>query len=298
MPTAAILLSQENKVFQDLAKALQLSFMELGWDAMWIGDEDQITEYARDIDVAIVLAPHDYPKIHRLLPRAIRVLWQLEQLPWPTRIHQKRRGHFGWWELQKLVPQYHHIFECDKGNIKEHWRYYKKQPIHHMPVGYSSVFELNKKTKKRNVAMFLGSDSTKFCQRHRAKTLKTLKHKLKDQFSLCTGRYGDRARQAVKRSAINLNIHQSLPLFESLRVVGLLMSNKCFVISEYCYDETLPFKRHEHWAVCDHHKMPSLIKYYLETPWERERMAMNAYNFIKKDYTMTQHLKKALEGLK
>lgn len=297
MSSAAILLPNENLVFRDVAKALQLSFMELGWDAMWLSDKDHIREYHKEIDVAIVLTPFDYRDIDRLLPKATRILWQLEQLPWPTRIHEKRRKHFGWDELRKIRLKYDYVFDCDIGNIEQHWRFFaKKQTIAHLPIGYSSVFELDKNIKPAsNKVTFIGSVRPAFCQRHRKKVIKILQRQLGDKFGIIQNRYGDRARQAVKKSTINLNVHQYLPLslMESLRLIALLFSNKCFVISEPFYNNG-PFEHLEHLVFASHRDMVSEIKYYLDTPWERERMASNAYEFVKKHYTMTQHLEKAL----
>lgn len=298
MSTAAIIAPTDNAIFGDLAKALTMSFMELGWSAMWIGDKDQIREYAHEIDLALVLTPFDYETdIHRLLPRATRVLYQLEQLPWPEKIHFKRRKYWKWEERFEAMRLYDAIFEYDMGNIKEHYRYYNpKRPVFHLPIGYSFIFELEKRVRERNIALFIGSDCDHPRYTHRSRTLKNLKSRLKNRFATTSSRFADKAKQAAKNSAVNLNIHQNnIPCFESLRIM-MLIANQCFIITEpILYME--PLEHLKHLAVCSHKDMAAEIRYYLETPWERKRMAKNAYRFVTKHYTMTKNLKKVLKEL-
>lgn len=297
--TAAVLLPQDNILYADLAKALVMSFMELGWSAMWLGDKDQIREYKRKIDVAVVLTPDDYPDIHRLLPRSTRVLYQLETLPWPERIHLTRRKYWRWEEKLKHFARYDAIWDQDMGNIREHYKWYTIQrPTYHVPIGYSSMFELNKRVRQRKVALFIGKDSNHPRYKHRNRTLRNLKGKLRRNFKLITTRYGDKAKQAAKNARVNLNIHENnVFAFEGLRMVGLLMSNKCFVLTEPCaYME--PFENFKHLVVTKHRDIAAEVKYYLDmAEWEIDRIAQNAYDFIKAEYTMTQHLQRALEQL-
>lgn len=298
MKTAAILLPIENQLFPDLAKALVGSFMELGWNAMWLGDKDDIREYAKDIDVAVVLTPFDYLDIHKLLPSARKVMYQLETMPWPELVHYKRRKDWKWDKLQKLIPLYDVIWEHDQGAIKHHWCWFPQRPVFHMPIGYSPVFELEKKVKKRQTALFIGSSTGHRRQKHRDRALRGIRGKLgKHEFQIITGRYGDKARQAAMNAMVNINIHQGkIPCFESLRVVSILLSNRCFVITEPCkYME--PFEHLEHLVVAPPHEMAAEIKYYWETPWERERIANNGYEFIKNHYTMTDNLGKVIKEL-
>jgi len=295
MNTAAILLPLDNKVYSELAKALTMSFIDLGWNAMWLGDKDHIREYAREIDLAFVLSPFDYMDIHKLLPCATKILYQLDAMPWPTKIHLTRRKYWRWPELQELIGLYDVVMDADLGNIQEHYKWYDiKRPIFHLPIGYSPAFALEKQVKQRDIALFIGSNSDHPKYTHRNRTIRYLKERVGGRFAMVESRYGDKAKQAAKNAAVNLNIHQNnLPSFESLRVVGLLMSNKCFVLSEPCaYME--PFKHLEHLAIISHKEMPGEINYYLHTAWERERMAKNAHDFIREHYTMTQNLKAVL----
>ena len=298
MKTAAILTPLNNLVFADLAKALTMSFMELGWHSMWIGDRDQVREYAKDIDVGIVLTPFDYPNIHKLLPNAIKVYYQLEALPWPNKIHLNRRKYWRWEERLELMQLYDVVFEHDQGNINNHYCYYPfKRPALYVPIGYSPVFELPKKVAQRNVALFIGSDSDHPQYTHRNRTLRFLREKLRKRFAICDSRYGDKARQTAKNCSVLVNIHQNnIPSFESMRIVALGMSNNCFVMTEPC-DDLGPFEHLEHLVVVKHQDMAAEISFYLNSPWERSRMATNAYNLVKKSYTMTENLKEAVKQL-
>jgi len=300
MSTAAILLPTQNAVFADLAKALQLSFMELGWQCMWLGDKDHVREYANEIDLGVVLTPFDYKDIGTLLPKAKKVLYQLEALPWPTKIHLKRRKYWDWDKLEaQIVPNYDIVWDFDEGNIKEHWKWYGRslnKPVLHCPVGYSSAFELQKKVSQRNIAMFIGSVSDHPKQTHRSRTLRGLSAKLGKRMQVIVGRYGDKAKQAAKNVTVNVNVHENIPIFESMRIVALLMSNRCFVVSEpSAYPG--PFEHLNQYVVTDHENMAAEISYYLSCDWERNRMADNAYNFVKEHYTMTQHLREVLKQL-
>lgn len=297
MKTAAILLPVQNQLFSDLAKALVGSFMELGWCAMWLGDKDDVREYAKDIDLAVVLTPFDYPDIHKLLPNATKVLYQLETMPWPELVHLKRRKDWKWDQLQSLLPGYDVIWEHDLGNVKHHWKWFQQRPVFHLPVGYSPIFELEKRVKEREIALFIGSEMDHRRQKHRQRVLRGLRSKLGKKFQIMSGRYGDKARQSAKNAMISLNIHQGkIPSFESLRVIGLLLSNECFVITEACAEMGL-FEHQEHLIVASPNEMAGEVKHYLKTPWERERIAKAGYEFVKKYYTMTEHLKKVLKEL-
>lgn len=298
MNTVAILTPLNNKVFADLAKVLTMSFIELGWQAMWIGDKDQVKECARELDLAVVLTPFDYKDIQKILPRTKKVLYQLEALPWPNKIHATRRKYWQWEERQNLINQYDYVFEHDKGNIANHYRWYHLQrPVFYVPIGYSPIFELPKNVSQRNVALFIGSDNDHPRYVHRNRTLRHLQSKLKKRFAIATDRWGDKARQTAKNAAVNVNIHQNnIASFESMRIVGLLMSNKCFVMTESCEDMG-PFEHLEHLVVTKHQDMAAEISYYLNVEWERKRMANNAYNYIKEHYTMTQNLKEVLKQL-
>ena len=298
MKTAAIITPLGNCVFGDLAKALTMSFMELGWQSMWLGDKDQIKENARGIDLAIVLTPFDYPDIHRLLPRTTKVYYQLESLPWPDRIHLTRRKYWKWEERLALMQHYDFVFDHDMGNFRHHYRYYQLQrPCLYFPIGYSPVFELPKKVAQRNIALFIGSNAEHPQYTHRNRTIRFLSAKLRRRFAIATSRYGDKARQAAKNAAIGVNIHQNnIESFESMRIVGLYMANGCFVVTEPC-DDLGPFEHLEHLVVVKHQDMAAEISHYLNTPWERDRIAKNGYDYIKKHYTLTQNLKKVLEQL-
>jgi spore maturation protein CgeB len=81
-----------------------------------------------------------------------------------------------------------------------------------------------------------------------------------------------------------------------MRIVALGMSNNCFVITEPCEDLG-PFEHLEHLVVVKHQDMAAEISFYLNSPWERDRMANNAYNLVKKRYTMTENLKEAVKQL-
>jgi hypothetical protein len=298
MNTVAIITPLNNIVFGDLAKALTMSFMELGWQSMWLGDKDQIREYAKSLDLAIVLTPFDYKDIHKILPRTKRVYYQLETLPWPTKIHLTRRKYWQWEERLEMMNNYDYVFEHDKGNITNQYRWYDiRRPVLYAPIGYSSAFELPKKVSQRNIALFIGSDSDHPKYVHRNRTIRHLKGKLRRRFAIATDRWGDKARQAAKNAAVNLNIHQNnIPSFEAMRIVSLLMSNRCFVMTEPCEDMG-PFEHLEHLVIIKHQDMAPEISDYLNKPWERERIADNAYNYIRKHYTMTQNLKEALKQL-
>jgi len=298
MNTAAILTPLNNLVFGDLAKALVMSFIDLGWHAMWLGDKDHVRESAREIDLAVVLTPFDYPDIHRLLPRATKVLYQLESLPWPDVIHVSRRKYWKWDERYELMRLYDYIFDGDMGNFRHHYRWYQLQrPILYLPIGYSPAFELPKKVSQRNIALFIGSNSDHPQYTHRSRTLRFLNAKMGRRFAMATNRYGDKIRQTAKNAAVHLNIHQNnIKSFESLRIVSLLMSNRCFTITEPC-DDLGPFEHLEHLVVISHRDMAAEASYYLNVQWERERMANNAYNYIRKHYTMTQNLKEVLKQI-
>lgn len=298
MKTVAIITPLNNAVFGDLAKALTMSFIELGWQAMWVGDKDQIRENARSIDLGMVLTPFDYPDINKLLPHSTKILYQLESLPWPDTIHVTRRKYWKWEERYELMRLYDCVLDHDMGNFRHHYRYYQLQrPCLYFPVGYSSVFELPKRVAQRNIALFIGSNSDHPQYTHRNRTIRFLSAKLRRRFAVATSRYGDKARQAAKNAAVCLNIHQNnLKSFESMRIVGLYMSNGCFTMTEPC-DDLGPFENLEHLVVIKHQDMAAEISHYLNSPWEIKRISENGYNYIKKHYTLTQNLKKVLEQL-
>jgi hypothetical protein len=297
---AAVICSPENLIFYDIAKALCLSFQELGHKTMCLQERSPIRDYASQIDLAIIMTPFEYFDIRQMLPKSMIVLYQLEVMPWTHLVHPAKQKWYKWPQLKDLLSNYDVIFDYDRGNMRYFWQKIGQDiRVVHLPVGYSSIFELTESIKSTNEVLFVGCVYDKKWMKHRTRVLKLLNDNgivVRHIQNI----YGDAIIRHMKGAAVNLNIHSTdMPVFESPRIIQYLFSNKAFVISETC-NPTNEFVDSIHWrTVVSYGDMPNVIKYFLEKPQERINMAQNAYEFVKKNYTMTQNLKKALElGLK
>jgi len=300
--TIAVICPLRNMIFRDLANALCLSCKELGKTPLRLSKEHLIKEHVNDIDLAIVLTPFDYPDIRQWLPKSKIALYQLETLPWPHLVHPSRAARWRWPSLKRLIEKnYDVVFDHNQSNIRLHLKqsisWGRHRPLVHLPIGYSSVFDLKEEGTPNGRVLFVGNVSDKPWAKHRRRVLRFLRDK-HCKVTHIDGIYGKEALRLERDAAINLNIHgYDIPVFESPRIIQHIFSNKGFVISEPC-EMIDTFIDGIHWRVVSAREMPGLIQYYLKNIEERLQIAENAYNYVKCCYTMTQHLQRALKEVK
>lgn len=297
MKSIVIVCPRQNLIFGNIAQALCISFMELGWISICVETREEIKAIAKDMEYALVITPHDYPDIRSLLPNSKIILYQTEVLPWLNQ-QQKivswlgRKCDENWRHLKLLLNNYDIVVDYDKNNIEHNLKYsYSNRKAGFLPVGYSPIFELNEKAVCNNAVLLIGNTT----ERRRQIFNTILRPDYRVQW--LRNKYQNDALRLIKGAAINLNIHiHNLPMFESPRIVQQIFANKGFVISEPCKSAG-EFKDRIHWGMAASRFFPDMIRFYLKRPDLRLQIADNAYNFVTKHYTMTQRLEQVFREI-
>lgn len=297
MKSIAIVCPRQNLIFDDIAQALCISFMELGWISIRVETREEIKSIAKDMEYALVITPHDYPDIRGLLPNAKIILYQTEVLPWLNR-QQKIISWLGrkcdnrWRALRILLNNYDVIFDYDKINIEHNLKYScTNKKVGFLPIGYSPIFELDEDVPSNDTILLVGNATER--RFHVFNTILRLDYKIQ----WVRNKYQSDAIKLIKGAAVNLNLHiYDLPMFESPRIIQQLFSNKAFVISEPCRS-AIEIKDRLHWGMANLRFFPDMIRFYMKHPDLRLQIADNAYNFVTKHYTMTQKLDEVLRQL-
>ena len=294
MKSVAVICPKQNLIFDDIAQALCISFMELGWISVRVETREEIKSIAKDMEYALVITPHDYPDIRSLLPNSKIILYQTEVLPWLNQ-QQKIVSWLGrkcddrWRKLNTLLYNYDIIFDYDKINIEHNLKYScANKKVGFLPIGYSPIFELDESVPSSDTILLVGNTTERRLQVFNA----ILRSDYKVQW--VRSKYQSDAVKLIKGAAINLNLHiYDLPMFESPRIVQQLFSNRVFVISEPC-SSAAEFKDGLHWGMANFRFFPDMIRFYLKHPDLRFQIADNAYNFVTKHYTMVNLLEQVL----
>jgi len=260
-----------------VATAFHQSFLSLGYTS------SILPQYEAGFDVCLVMYAHvqyNFPK-----DSTYKIAYNWECLPHPRWRKNVRR----------MAHQFNCIWECSQENLKV------SLPIRHVycPIGYHRSFEMPATVGDVRNISFLGYLPPKNPYRKRivdsiekelglqiwyAKTQSEYIHHFSDSRIPIA--------DIIHNTQIHLNIHQNsaYPMFESIRVLSFLLSNKKFIISENSCDSPLINK--VHYVETD--RFPDTIKYYLAQPEEREQIAQQGYSFISKHYRMEEHIAKAL----
>jgi hypothetical protein len=106
--------------------------------------------------------------------------------------------------------------------------------------------------------------------------------------------FGEEYSKMLFASKISLNIHFThIKYFEYHKLIVDSFCNRRFVLSEEISNLD-PFVPGQHLAICNANEFEDQISYYLRNEEERQRIAQNVYDFVKREFTLTGNLKKAL----
>jgi len=257
-----------NKIFGRFAEACVDSLDNLGYEVVLQ------KEYSADFDIALFF---DFYAEHNIVDDTYKVGYNFEPLwvgRWRRQISQKQH-------------QYDCIFDASYLNCS-----YSKicKPHIFCPIGYHPMFECLETVEKKEKIIFIGDLSKyrqKIIQRISTKTAKTVK--------VITGKYWQELEKDSSGIYLNIHGHRSKFIFEGARIIGVLMSNKCFVISETC--KWSPLKNGIHYVEAHWSSMPEKVQYYLNNPLKREKIAQQGYDFIKTQYRFQDHIKRAMEQI-
>jgi hypothetical protein len=216
------------------------------------------------------------------------IAYNLEQLTtnkfWEPEFFEKLRR-------AELVLDYSviNIEELKKHNIQAHF----------LPIGYTSTMEKMMETTKENPSFEKTIDVVFFGYPNQHRVQKLLPFVYNKQLTKLVemdGYWGDKLKEAYKKSKIGLNIHlhSGRPIFEITRII-LLIANKVLVMTERSadpwYDEQYKnllyfFKTEDYHAEC----MQLLGQY-------SPRLAEEIYDYVKTNYAYVNYIKEILPFL-
>jgi len=271
--------------FKELIEALQSHLVSFGHSV-------EVLNYIPEVPFSVVwvIGPHNFSKFERK-PKTKYIALQTEQLPQKGFISQNFQSQ-NYNHLKNLLPLYDYIFDVHEGNTF----FLQKQgfnKVSFFPIGYDSHFDFYKNsspTKKIYDIAFFGYLSP------RREALLT---KLGFKYNVCpaTSAFGEERNNLILQTKICLSFHvEALDFFERMRIELLYLSNNCFVISENTTYHT-PYISSKHLIFSPYQSIEATIGYYLKNPFQCQKIANNAYNFIKENYVFQRNLQKSLQAI-
>jgi len=263
-----------------VATAFNQAFLSLGHTSSLLpqyelGYEVSLSMYAH--------TQHSFPK-----DKTYKIAYNWENL-----LHPRWRKN-----VKRSIADFNCIWECSQENLKV------KMPIKQLvcPIGYHSSFELLPVNGCMRDISFLGYIPPK--NPYRKRVVENIEKKLGTKVWCAHSlqeyvhHFNDSRipiADIIHNTKIHLNIHQNprYPMFESIRVLSFLLSNKQFVISELCCDSPLVDRKH----YVETYDFVETIKYYLEHTEEREQIAQQGYDFIKDQYRLEDFVAKCLKEI-
>jgi len=259
-----------------IANAFHQSFLSLGYTS------SLLPQYESGYDVCLVMYAHVWYNFPKDNTYKIAYNWEcLRNSMWCNRVH-------------RALGQFNCIFEMSQENLKI------DLPIKrlHCPMGHHSSFEIPYVVgPKQNLAL-VGYVSPKS---YRYQVIKNTEQELgskmwcirtKDHWANANNK---QLNQVIFNTLIQLNIHRNpkYKMFESIRVIAQLLSNRCFVVSEPSIGSPLTSGQH----YVETNDMVGAIRYYLERPEECKKIAQCGYEFIREHYRFETHVEQCLKQL-
>lgn len=278
-----------------IAQALQCSLRELhvyasivteeeGGEADWVfGLWDADLNLKRfDYDIAIHVTSEQLPYYHPAPPQLLN----------------------RWYSIKERLQQYDYIFEhslLQTQFLREYIPLRREEAfprVVHFPWGYSPKMDYVECGQRRGAVPvslrrvhFLGGLTPR---------RRRIVNELSRNFAVSTdSSYADPG-YLVKKAVIGLNLHgEEQGAFAAGRVIGLLLGNKVFTITEpFEKEESIPLVDRKHLIVASNvEDMKEAIEYFLEHKQERKQIAEQGYEFVRSSYTMTQNLQRALRSI-
>jgi hypothetical protein len=294
--SAAVYLSTMHRLCYDMnikfARGMVEAFKELGFDSYLV--HDIRTLEAKYFDIVFCAAP-SFQEDFKHRPDTKYIMYQSEQCPRED-VYCERASTF-WKIVSKEMPKYDTIFEP----FEDHIDSFKKLGYNNVVqfrVGYHPTFDLGYPSEDKYDVMFIGYPIGE--QFRRRYILNRLEKYLRDRgapfsFSAPAKRtIGENYSKALFSSKISLNIHYThMRYFEYHKLIVDSFCNKRFIISEEISNLS-PFVSGEHLAICNANQFEDQIGYYLDHEEQRKRIADNAYNFVRTQFTLTENLRQSL----
>lgn len=266
-----------------IATAFQECFIELGYEA------EMRSEYESGYDISFGMYAHSSYGTQNDGTYKIAYNWESLSLKmWHRRICGG--------------TQFDCIWDCDENNLQY------TTPGEHLccPIGYHEKFELPQAIGPHNKIAFIGNSPTSSRRRRNPNSRKWHRRRIIESIEKHTGTqvwyvedktkqiHTEKLSQIIHNTDVHLNIHNNphSPMFESLRVIAMLLSNRKFVISEP--SRTSPLIDKEHYIETNDF---SNVEYYLQHPEECKEIAQRGYDFIKAKYKLIDHVAECFDQL-
>lgn len=283
-----VLCPKTNLVFQSIARACHQSFIELGHES------DLAEEYVEGYDLALFVVYYHPWRIPNTTP-TLKIGYHMEPLPW----YNDKSIHLVKWakKFEQQTKMYDRVIDMSYNNV-EWLRSKGHKRVYWCALGYHESFELPRVEGQHHEVAFIGSlqEGTTGRSRRQAMIKRWNNCLAKDGIKIkCfDGVFDDDLASAVHNADIHLNIHISdQRCFEMPRIVTLLLSNGKFVITEKI-GEHKPFTHKKHLVEVSWKKFPSTIRHYLKVSEQRNKIARQGYEFVKKHYRFRTHLNRML----
>jgi len=268
-----------------IGQAINYSLLELGIQSRIVSDKEHA-----DADCAFVVWSCSIDINNYRCKKYIHIT--SEQLPYyqdaPTETQER------WKEIEPHFKKYDCIFEYSSCQVE----FLKQRGINvvNFQWGYTPLLDWyrhNKdKVKVTKRPLFIGGLTPR-----RRQLNKELKRQGIDLLWHHNKDYRGQEGELIASHMVNLNIHKDpRDTLETGRIVCLSLANRAFVITEP-YEDTVPLVDGQHFVVAETKDLADKIKYYLEHDKDREEIAEQGYRFVRKHYTMTQNLERAMAQL-
>lgn len=177
----------------------------------------------------------------------------------------------GYLDVLKKYP----VVDYQKKNVE----YLNKHGINavHMPYGYYEGMTRKEETKKDIDVLFFGSLNIR-----RMPVLMKLIEEEDINFQMLHGCYGKELDYMISRAKIHINCHYADNHPLELVRLNYLLANKCFVISEKGWDMDENKIYEGGVAFEEYSDFVEACKYYLARDYEREKIANEGFELIKK----------------
>ena len=236
--------------------------------------------YETGYDLCLVMYAHvfyNFPK-----DNTIKIAYNWETL----RIEKWRRL------IHRALGQFNYILEGSKDNLNIHL------PIQRLwcPIGYDTSFELTPVSGEKYQAALIGYAPKGSYRRQIINSVERKGFRVWYVEDFNKSVHDEGLSRILHNTAVHLNIHRTpkFTMFESVRVVGMLLSNRAFVISEPSSDGFLVSGKH----YVETDNFPRSVKYYLAHSEKRSRIAQEGYDYVRTNCRLEDYISACLEKIK
>ncbi len=239
-------------------------------------------DHSHKEDVFIFLAPQVLPQ-WRHTP-GYRIVFNVHPTCPGRQYHELYRRNFRTFVDLSNTGRIDAIFEYNKHTSE--WMVKAGLPAFFVPVGYHESFEMAPVAPmyKKPGVFFLGT----LCG-NRRNWFKCNQWAKAHDFQKCQWK----RPTLIHSDGVHLNSFiRNFRTFLSLRVISLLLSNKCCVLSEP--SDWSPLTNGQHWVVADLKNFQRKAEWLLENQSRRREIGFCGYEFIKKHHRLHDHFEEAL----